>query len=304
MIAYLSGMMLCKAEILNFRTNMLMFNTYYYEEQEKIFAIFTNNLNEKILFSMHPNNNPSYTINYNQEEVSWDQIDQKTQNRIKRSIYETENAEDFATQMYFYIHTQMLIWTTFHPDLSIIMGEEMKEYQGEYEKYAKKLQERVESIPEWIKDYEITDKLEIPKEKEFSLESQDCEIKRLENTYEITCNQTGTIIVKETMEETLVQYSNGEEHYLEGFSPREWKIQITKKDPPLQEEPSVPETPEIPKETEEPTIPNIPFIPETTPEKENSYYVLKNVPNTLEKSKGKRFGVLLLSCILFFKKRS
>lgn len=305
----MASLMICKAENLNFRTNMLMFNTYEVEGESKIFAIFTNNLTERILFTQSPFDNPSYTSNYQKESVSWDKIDTQTQNLIKKSMYETYHAEDFATQMYFYIHTQMLIWKNFHPELSIVMGPEMKEDAGLLEKYYQKLQVRVTEIPNWIKDYEVEETLELPKEDDYVLESKECEIKSLIDTYEITCQNDATITVKENFENTMIQYTSEQEHYLEGLTPREWTIKITKEEKIKEEEPKPIEPENPPKEEEEkpvkpdeikPEEPSNPTIKEET-SNQTIYHQLNNVPNTLENTNTFLWMFFLL-CFQYFKK--
>lgn len=305
-LAWMTAIMICKAENLNFRTNMLMFNTYEVEGESKIFAIFTNNLTEKILFTQSPYDNPSYTTNYRKESFSWEKMDSQTQNLIKRSIYETYHAEDFATQMYFYIHTQMLIWKNLHPELSIVMGSEMKEDAGLLEMYNQKLKARVTEIPNWLKDYKIKGTLELPKEIDYKLESKECEIKPLEHTYEITCPSDATIIVKENFEDTMVQYTTEQEHFLEGTAPREWALKITKEEEIAEEEP-----PEEKNPSESENLPKKEEIKQENssntdirkdPSKETTYYKLNNVPNTFDNN-NYLLWIFSLLCFRYFKRQ-
>ncbi len=275
-IAFILLISNAKAENLNFRTNILAFNTYIMEDKTNVFAILTNNINEKILFTLHPNNNPTYTTNYQKEKYNLDELEDSLKEKIKASIYETETAENFETQMYFYIHTQMLIWKSFHPSLNLQMGPEMKEYAGTLEKYKVELEKRVNFIPEWIKDYEMEDLLNIPKEEGYNLTSKDCKIESTNDQYIISeCKKDAQIIVQETKEESLIIYENADEKYIEGISPRSWVLNITRKEN-IKEE-NIEEN-NVPNEEEQEREEN----KDETIDQKNESYTITNVPNTKE----------------------
>ncbi len=284
---------------------MLMFNSYDLIEQNEIFVIYTNNLSEKIMFSLNPYEKPQNLSNYQEEKLNWSNIDIETQNQIKKAIYETQHAENFETQMYFYIHTQMLIWHTFHPEISVLMGPEVGSFVGKLAKYQKIWEEKTKTKPEWIKDYELEKELTLPMDDSYTLSSKDCQIKEEEGFWKITdCNQESILHIKEKGEENIIFYTKEESDVIEsGFSPCQYKIKLTvlKKEepinPPLKEEEEmdtpVEETPSI----EENTTTNENKTP-------NQVYVLENVPNTYEiAGEPKSIFLFLFFTVLWLKKQ-
>jgi hypothetical protein len=293
MITFFTSIVIYHAEVLNFRVNMLTFNSYKINNQEKIFVIYTNNLTEKIIYSLNPLYPPENLGHYKKEEDLWGQLEQGLQNKIKKAIWETQNASEFATQMYFYIHTQMLIWQSFHPEIPIYLGPEVGSFIGNLEKYHQLFLEKINQKPDWIKDYEIKDGLTLPNDPEYHMESQDCQLITKEDVIEIlNCNPKSKITIKEKLEDTISFKVKEESTLIEsGTSPRLWQIFLTQK-----EEESKPPTP--PKE--ETSTPHIsdnknneeikPPLMELEPQEEpknlplNSVHILSNVPNTFEKN--------------------
>lgn len=279
-LTFLGGLGICQAATLNFELNALTFNNYYLEGKEKIYVMYTNNVTKNLMFTLNPYDALEYQKDYQEQTTSLEELESTIQNQIKKSIRVTNQEENYETQMFYYIYTQMLIWKTYHPEIMVEIGEERPIFEGKYALYKNMLEEKVNEIPEWIQDYTIKETLELPKEIGYKISSNDCQIKELEDTYEISnCSNRSSIFVEEEIEDQATLYLDGEKKFLEVENlAQKWQINITK------EKIETPEEPIKPEET-----PSSPII--DTPKK-----VLTNVPNTLENKVSYLWYLLAILC--------
>lgn len=310
LITFLSAVTVYHAETLNLRANMLTFNSYEINEQNEIFVIYTNNLTDKIMYSLNPYHQPENLGNYEKIGTKWSMLELATQNKIKKAIAETQNAEEFATQMYFYIHTQMLIWQTFHPEIPIYLGPEVGSFVGNLEKYRKEFEERINQKPEWIKDYEIKETLILPKDNNYIIESTDCQLKMMEDEIHIfECAEESTLTITEKIEDTIYFYSKEESEIIEsGLSPQTWQIKLSKPNtqlspPSSEDDPTKPIIPDKNTEEENPHKNNNEEKEELVTNSTNNVHILKNVPNTFENVSLNPFSYFILILGFLWRKK-
>lgn len=289
------------ADTLNFRTNTLMFYTYEVEEKKDNFIIYTSNLTDQLMFTTSPYNPPNYQENYFIQKDGFQSLERSIQNKIKKYIRLTFSAEDFPTQMYYYINTQMLIWKSFHPELQITYNEEEV-----IETYQKKLEQQSKD-PDWIKDYQIEEELWIETDGQYQFQSESCQIEERGDKIHIdNCSEKAKIKVIEKEEDNMKFYQNNVNLSMiieASSSPCEWEFTIeklTKEETSSEEEEKQEEKEEVIEETPpkrvEPTEKN-------TEEEKNVLEEPKkitNVPNTYENSTVYWDAILL--CMLAFAK--
>jgi len=277
---------LCSAQTLNFRTNTLTFYPVEIENEQQLFTIYANNWNDEILYSLNPFSPPNYQDDYQSRTDILKNLPLETQNRIKAYVELTKNAEDFATQLYYYINTQMLIWKTYHPDFKI----KILRYQEEIKAYENKMNESYQKrIPTWIQDYEIDSELILPAT-DYEIISNDCEIiSDSEKVHIRNCSQNTQIKIRETKgRETLNGYETAASQILESQNTNlEWSINITLKhsisSPSNEEEKEEAPKPEpTPKPEEIPSSKEEISIPVKPSETENTKIEINHVPNTKE----------------------
>ena len=282
----------CFAEKINYRSNLLMDYPYYDQDKKEIFNMRTNNITEKLIYTMDPSKTLDYDTDYEKLRNAFFLKDEKIQNKIKQYIRITEEAKDIVTKINYYVVTQELIWTTFHPEITIHIE------NNELEKYRKELQEKMEIIPSWIKNYEIQKELVLEKKKDYKLTTKDCQIKEESEKWVITnCNSNATIKVEETKEEELFFYLvNGTRIGIEsGFSPCTWYFNIILKE----EETKKPEQKNDQDKKEENDKLNNNIKKENQLEK----YPIYHVPNTKENQSSWIEFILLLILGLNLRKK-
>lgn len=247
-------LMNCSAETLNFRTNTLMSFEYSINDEKNHFKMFTNNQTGHLIYSISPLEEPKYQTDYLYASDIFTNIDKGTQNKIKSYIWETEKEPEYANQMMYYMNTQLLIWKTFHPELIIKIEQEYLSL----EEYENKMKEKFNQTPFWIKNYEIEEKLELPKEEHYRITSNDCKISEENGNWSITdCKENSKIEVIEEQEENMKVYAlNNTPTLIEtGFSKRSWSFsikKISKEIPPEnQTTQDTPEKPELDNNKEE-----------------------------------------------------
>lgn len=268
LIAILLQLTMVNAAKLNFRTNTLMFYEYSVNGTVKYFKMYTSNTTNRLMYTESPLIEPSYETDYLLLENALDTFDESIQNKIKSYIRETELEQVFATQMLYYMNTQMLIWKTFHPELDVQIEKEyipLKE-TNEF------MNNNWNKKPEWITDYEITEKLVIPKLTDTKITTTDCKVKEDANNWIIdNCQENAKIKVYEIGEESLKFHQNDSTLVIEsGFSKRQWTFNIK----------TIPHKEEAPNEEEK--IEKNPNIQEKQEEKKIPTLTLNNVPNTME----------------------
>jgi len=271
---------------LNFRTNTLMFYEYSNNGENNYFKMYTSNTTNHLLYSESPEKEPSYQIDYQNGTDLLNKLEPDLQNKIKKYIWETEREQEFGSQMLYYMNTQMLIWKSFHPELDIKIEKGFEALS----KAEKEMEEKWGKTPDWIKDYEINETLELSKKSDIKLSSTTCEIKENDTTWIIeNCEEKATIEIKETKEETLNTWVTENAFLIEsGYSPRKWAIQIINKS-------SKEEIKEEKKEEEKEILPS---QKTENPVKNHNKITIEKVPNTMENQKFYGAYYLFLFCIL------
>lgn len=283
---------MASAQTLNFRENSLMSFSYKIEEEEEIFKMYTSNTTNKLLFTTHPKAKPSYQTDYFIKQNAFKNIDTNTQNKIKIWIQATQNCKEFATQLYYYINTQLLIWKTFHPELNI----KIEKQYGSVEDYLKELEGKSQK-PAWIQNQTIKDSLKIPYQENYILRSQNCEINEDSDGWIVkNCQKNAKVEAIENIEDEIIVYAKETEAILieAGASPCSWTFQIN----------TIKEEEESPKENS-PTL-NEKELEDNRKEKDNNnlYHGTKTikiteVPNTYEKKT--KHSMILLMVLLIIK---
>lgn len=263
----------CFAENLNFRTNMLTDYHYQINNVDNIFMVYTNNLTEKDMYSINPLKPLDYVSDYQSTKDNWQSLDNTTKNKIVKYIQRTDKEEDNFKKFMMYVNTQMLIWNSFHPEINVQIENDL------IAKTKMQMEEELKQIPDWIYDREIAQSFELEKKPDYTLYSEQCQIKETEHTWEISeCEENATIWVEEKAENEIVFFEgNGEVLGLEvGTYPCKWSFSIIKKAIEIEKEPEEEKKEEI-NDSKEEMIPKPPLEEENIP---NSA-IEENAPNSL-----------------------
>ncbi len=265
----------CFAQTLNYRTNLLTDYFYSYQNKKEMMIQYTNNENEKLLYTIDARQSFDYDTDYEKIRNDFFIQDESIQNKIKKYIYFTQEQKDMITQIRYYIVTQNLIWKTFHPDLEFTI------HNQELEIYQKEMEEQIELVPNWIQNYEVEDELILEKQNNYKLTSKDCQIKEEKDKWIIHgCTLNAKIKVEEMGKEDFYFYQNDRKliGIESGFSPCTWTFSITKKIPekkPTVENENISTDPSIKEESEKTTVKKT---------EELKRFPIQNVPNTKEDS--------------------
>lgn len=286
---------------------MLMDYHITYEEKNRIILQYTNNENDKLIYTTDPREELDYITDYESIRNDFLVNDTSIQNKIKKYIRLTEEEPDPITQIRYYVVTQNLIWKSFHPELNYeIQNDTINTYELQ-------MQEKIELTPSFVKNYEIDQELKLKQIGNYKLSSNDCQITKEEDTWTIkNCSKTSTIKVEEEKEEDLMFYrkENQSIGIESGFSPCTWYFSINVKE--IEEKPTDQEKEEEnKKEPEKEEIKTPDKIEEENKTKEENKTIenkpvtnqenewlekhpIYNVPNTKEEKPAFEIGLFLL----------